>query len=238
MALILSIETSERFCSAAVSRNYDLIGTLEIKDEKSHASLLTVLIQKLFAEKEINLKEIDAVAISKGPGSYTGLRIGVSVSKGICYALNVPLISINTLQVLCHALLKNEKSKFIKSSESNFILCPMIDARRMEVYMAFFDKKGEQKNDITATLVQENSFSDLLKLNNIVFFGSGAEKCKNIIQHKNAFYFDNIWPNAIDMISLAYDSYLLKSFENTAYFEPFYLKDFVATIPKKKIEVI
>lgn len=144
MAFILSIETSERVCSVSVSENYELIGTLEISYEKSHASYLTVLIKKLLAEKEIKFKELNAIAISKGPGSYTGLRIGVSVAKGICYALDIPLISINTLEILCWGLLNSPRIKYIKSSASDLILCPMIDARRAEVFTAFLIKKGNK----------------------------------------------------------------------------------------------
>jgi len=233
MALILSIETSEKTCSVALSNNYELISTLEIYEEKSHAAKLTVLIDKLFSEKELDIKKLDAVAVSRGPGSYTGLRIGVSVAKGICYALNIPLIAISTLQLLCWGLMYSGCLRKYNLDIPDLILCPLIDARRMEVYKAFFNKNGEQVNEIVAEIINENSFCNELVTNKIVFFGSGADKCKNIIKNKNAYFIDEIQPNASHMISNAYDCYIQKKFEDHAYFEPFYLKDFVATVPKK-----
>ncbi len=238
MSLILSIETSEKICSIALSDNYELLGTLEINGEKSHASMLTILIKKLLNEKDIDINKLDAVAISKGPGSYTGLRIGTSVAKGICYALDIPLISISTLQLLCWGLLYKGILRKVKINDQNILLCPMIDARRMEVYMAFFNKTCERINEIKAEIIQESTFYDELISNKIIFFGSGAEKCKNIVQNQNAYFFDNIAPDASYMISLAYDSFIQRKFENCAYFEPFYLKDFVATFSKKKIVVV
>jgi tRNA threonylcarbamoyladenosine biosynthesis protein TsaB len=237
MALILSIDTSEKICSVALSNNYELISTLEISEEKSHASMLTVLIKKLFSEKEIEFSKLDAVAVSKGPGSYTGLRIGVSVAKGICYALNIPLISISTLQLLCLRVIYEDWLRKIGLIDQNLLLCPLIDARRMEVYKAFFNINREQIGKIEAVIIHENSFSEELISNKIVFFGTGAEKCKSIIQNQNAFFIDDIRPNASYMVSYAYDSFARKEFENSAYFEPFYLKDFVATVPKKRIVI-
>jgi tRNA threonylcarbamoyladenosine biosynthesis protein TsaB len=233
MALILSIETSEKICSVALGNNYELLSTLEIYEEKSHAAKLTVLIDKLFFEKEIDIKRLDAVAVSRGPGSYTGLRIGVSVAKGISFALNIPLIAISTLQLLCWGLLYSGCLRIYNMDNTEFLLCPLIDARRMEVYRAYFNKNGEQIGKIEAEIINEYSFHNELMSNNIVFFGSGVEKCRNIIKHRNAYFIDEIVPNASYMISNAYDCFVQKKFENQAYFEPFYLKDFVATIPKK-----
>jgi tRNA threonylcarbamoyladenosine biosynthesis protein TsaB len=235
MALILSIDTSEKICSVALSNNYELLSTLEISEEKSHAAKLTVLIKKLFSEKEIDVNKLSAVAVCKGPGSYTGLRIGVSVAKGICYALDIPLISISSLQLLCLGLIYEGWLRKIETSDRNLLLCPLIDARRMEVYKAFFNNIGEQIGTIEAEIIHENSFYDELIANKIVFFGSGAEKCKSIIQNQNAYFIDKIKPNASYMVSFAYDSFVQKKFENYAYFEPFYLKDFVATVSKKRI---
>ncbi len=143
MALILSIETSEKICSIALGSDYELIGTLEISDEKSHASMLTILIEKLLREKDIEINSLDAIAISKGPGSFTGLRIGVSCAKGICYALGLPLISVNTLQLLAQGFLQSLFLRKMKLETTDLLLCPMIDARRMEVYRAFFNCKEE-----------------------------------------------------------------------------------------------
>jgi tRNA threonylcarbamoyladenosine biosynthesis protein TsaB len=238
MALILSLETSEKVCSIALSENYDLIGTLDIKEEKSHASMLTVLIEKLLHEKDIDIKELDAVAISKGPGSYTGLRIGMSVAKGICYALNIPLISVNSLQIMCIGLVQSGKLKKMDKPTDNVILCPMIDAKRMEVYSALFDLNAEIVSEIEALTVNESSFKEMLNSKLVIFFGSGVGKCKSVIQHQNAYYIENFFPHASYMISIAFDSFSQNKFENVAYFEPYYLKDFVTTIPKRRILTI
>jgi tRNA threonylcarbamoyladenosine biosynthesis protein TsaB len=233
MAIILSIETSEKICSVALSKDYELISTLEINEEKSHASKLTVLVTKLLYEKEIDIKRLDAVAVSKGPGSYTGLRIGVSVAKGICYALNIPLIAINTLQILTLGLINSGGLRKTNITGENIILCPLIDARRMEVYRAFFNMNGDQISEITAEIIHKDSFCEELKSNYIIFFGSGADKCKNVILNPNAIFIDEIKPNASYMVIFASDFFIQKKFENYAYFEPLYLKDFVTTVPKK-----
>jgi tRNA threonylcarbamoyladenosine biosynthesis protein TsaB len=235
MALILSLETSEKVCSIALSDGYNLSGTLDITEEKSHATMLTVLIEKIFSDKEIDIKKLDAVAISKGPGSYTGLRIGMSVAKGICYALNIPLISVNSLQILCIGLIQSGKLKNIGDSNSEIILCAVADAKRMEVYNALFNLNAEFISEIEATTINDNSYKEKLDSGVVVFFGSGVGKCKSVIQHQNACFIENFNPHASFMISLAFDSYLQKKFEDVAYFEPFYLKDFVATAPKRKI---
>jgi tRNA threonylcarbamoyladenosine biosynthesis protein TsaB len=238
MALILSIETSEKTCSIALGSDYELIGTLEISDERSHASMLTVLIEKLLLEKDIEINKLDAIAISKGPGSYTGLRIGVSCAKGISYALGLPLVSVNTLQLLAQGFIQSGFLRKMKIDSNNLLLCPMIDAKRMEVYRALFDNNAEPAGEIEAEIIHENSFGETLLTNKVVFFGSGAEKCKHLILHPNAFFADGFRPNASYMVSIAYDAYLQKKFESSAYFEPFYLKDFITTIPKRKSLVL
>jgi len=234
MALILSIETSEKICSVALSNNYDLLSTLEISEEKSHASMLTILIKQLLAEKDTDISMLDAVAVSKGPGSYTGLRIGVSVAKGICYALNIPLISISTLKLLYFRLIYEGWLKKMELNDQNLLLCPLIDARRMEVYKVYFNVNGDQLGKIEADIIHENSFNIELQTNKIIFFGSGSEKCKSIIHNQNAYFLENINPNACFMVSYVYDLFVQKEFENYAYFEPFYLKDFVATVSRNK----
>jgi tRNA threonylcarbamoyladenosine biosynthesis protein TsaB len=196
--------------------------------------MLTVLIEKLLCEKDIEINKLDAIAISKGPGSYTGLRIGVSCAKGISYALGLPLIAVNTLQSLAQGFIQSRYLRKMKIENNNLLLCPMIDARRMEVYMAFFDLNAELTSEIEAEIIHENSFEETLLSNIIVFFGSGAEKCKHLIQHPNAIFADGFRPNASYMVSIAYDNYLQKKFESPAYFEPFYLKDFITTVPKHK----
>jgi tRNA threonylcarbamoyladenosine biosynthesis protein TsaB len=235
MALILSIETSENTCSIALGDKYNLIGTLDIADEKSHSSMLTVLINELFKQKQININELNAVAISKGPGSYTGLRIGVSVAKGISYALNKPIIGINTLQILSKGFIQSNAFRQITNEEENILLCPMLDARRMEVYNAFFSLSNEPVSEISASIIDPNSFIADLEVRKIFFFGSGSQKCKDVITHSNAFFIEGIKPHASNMISLAYDAFLQQKFEDNAYFEPFYLKDFVATVAKRKV---
>jgi tRNA threonylcarbamoyladenosine biosynthesis protein TsaB len=178
---------------------------------------------------------LDAVAVSKGPGSYTGLRIGVSTAKGIAYGSNIPLISVGTLDILVSGALQNEKVKNILAKNQSTLLCPMIDARRMEVYNALFNPAGKVIEDVTARIIDENSFEKYLRSGPVVFFGNGAMKCRDIINHPAAIFVQDIDAMAEYMIPLALESWQQKSFEDVAYFEPFYLKDFIATIPKNKI---
>ncbi len=235
MAYILSIDTSDKICSVALSSGYELIGSLELTDNRSHAAGLTVIIEKLLKQKEFDINKLNALCISMGPGSYTGLRIGVSVAKGINYALNIPLLAINTLEILTIGLLLSGELRNFNFENSDFLLCPMIDARRMEVYCGFYNSKAELTNEISAKIIDENSFTDVLKNKKIVFFGGGSEKCREVIQNPNAIFIDNFNPHASYMVSRATDLYNNKKFENLAYFEPFYLKDFVATISKKSV---
>ena len=186
-------------------------------------------------ENNIDIKTLDAVAVSKGPGSYTGLRIGVSVAKGICYGLNIPLISINSLEVLGKHAAANSDKYFKTEERSNLLFCPMIDARRMEVYTAIYDSKGEELKPVSAEIIGEDFIADLLKENKVLFFGNGAAKCKNTIHHKNAVFAGPATTSAEFMNQISQEKYDEKKFEDVAYFEPFYLKNFVATIPKNKI---
>ncbi len=230
MALILNIETATSVCSAAISKNGEVFDLLESFDDRSHASLLTVYIEELFTKNKLQYSDIDAVSISEGPGSYTGLRIGVSVAKGICFAQNKPLIAINTLKAM--AIMAKETNVDI---ETNSLLCPMIDARRMEVYSALFDNRLTDIRETRAEIIEENIYHKELNKHPVYFFGNGANKCKDIIQHKNAFFLDNIYPSAKYMAQLAQIAFKNNDFKDVAYFEPFYLKDFVATRPKKKM---
>jgi tRNA threonylcarbamoyladenosine biosynthesis protein TsaB len=218
MALILNLETATTVCSVSIGKDGKSIASREINNGYTHAENLTVFIDESLKEAGIKIKDLDAVAVSKGPGSYTGLRIGVSVAKGLCYALDKPLIGVNTLENLTLALCKRD----------DLFLCPMLDARRMEVYCAIYDHDLKEIKPTTAEIISENSFSDLLQKNKIMFFGDGAEKCKTIISHPNALFAkDIIMPSAINMCSLSENAFRENKFEDLAYFEPYYLKDFV-----------
>ena len=229
---ILNIETTGENCSVALSEGASLIKLKEKKEGKSHASKLAVFIDEILQEEKIAVQDIDAISISKGPGSYTGLRIGVSTAKGLCYGANIPLVSIHTLQALSEFLLEHTSDYNLDIPE-NAYLVPMIDARRMEVYSAVFNLKNEFIHDVQAEVIDEHSYNDILKERPLVFLGNGATKCKGIINHPNAIFLDDIDVSAINMISLSLNQFNNKIFEDVAYFEPFYLKDFRATTPKK-----
>jgi len=230
MARILSIETSSYVCSVALAKEGKTIAIKESKEDKSHATLLTKFIEEILQENSFSVNDLDAVAVSKGPGSYTGLRIGVSTAKGICFGADIPLISVCSLQSMANGVL-NENS----SLNNSILLCPMIDARRMEVYTAIYDTDLNEKMKITASIIDENSFKEELKENEVLFFGNGAQKCKSHIDSINAFFIDHFDPSARYMIQLAEEAFSNSNFENTAYFEPFYLKDFIPTTPKKNL---
>ncbi|MDA3953533.1 MAG: tRNA (adenosine(37)-N6)-threonylcarbamoyltransferase complex dimerization subunit type 1 TsaB [Bacteroidales bacterium] len=236
MALILNIETSTTVCSVSVSLNGIIQGIRESSEEKTHAKLLTIFIDQLLKELNYKIDDFDAIAVSKGPGSYTGLRIGVSTAKGLCYAKDIPLIAINTLQAMANGMILRLKSKVISFDDfKNSVLVPMIDARRMEVYSAFFNFKGEFTRDVKAEIIDENSYMDILSIQKMIFFGDGSEKIREIIKHENAIFVSNFHPSSDSMVSLSELAFQNNEFENAAYFEPFYLKDFVATIPRKNI---
>jgi len=220
MAKLLHIETSTTMCSVALSENENLVAAKEINEGYTHAENLHVFIQSLLKETKTQASELSAIAVSKGPGSYTGLRIGVSAAKGLAYALKIPLISLDTLQIMAVQARKN-------SSDTDF-LCPMLDARRMEVYTAVYDSTLKRKTEIQALIVDENSISQFSHYPNIRFFGDGMSKCKDILsQLYHADFIEDIVPSAKDMVGLAYAKYQTKEFEDVAYFEPFYLKDFL-----------
>lgn len=232
MAIILSIETATEVCSAAIARDGKLIALEESIDGFKHSEKLTLFIEELFRKTEILPAQLDAVCVSKGPGSYTGLRIGVSTAKGLCYALNIPLIAVGTLGALAHHIAHDFTQINI---EPGTLLCPMLDARRMEVYTALFDYRGLPLTDISAKIIDAESFGKELENHKIVFFGNGAEKCKSTINHPSACFVDNLQASARFMKQLAEENFNKKQFEDVAYFEPFYLKDFIATTPKNKI---
>ena len=235
MALILNIETSTAVCSVSLGKDGELIAYKENKEGMNHATHLTVFIDSILKENSLTPNDLDAVAVSMGPGSYTGLRIGVSTAKGLCYGSNLPLIAISTLQAMTAPLLNNKAIISQLGDPETSVFCPMIDARRMEVYTAFYSYKNEQIREVAAEIIDEDSFSPDLEKSEIVFFGDGSSKCQSSLQSSNAIFVDDITPTAIGMIELSEAKFKAEAFEDVAYFEPFYLKDFVATTPKKNI---
>ena len=218
MAIILNIETATTNCSVSLSKNGE---TLVLKEDNnnnySHAEMLHILIDDVFKAANIKPQDIDAISISKGPGSYTGLRIGVSSAKGLCYALNKPLIAIHTLKSLAHQI--NIKSGYI---------IPMLDARRMEVYAAIYNSDLKLYRETKAEVLTKNSYCELLAKNKVYFIGNGVEKTKQLIQHSNAIFIEHKLPSANEMGILSQLKYKKNDTEDVAYFEPYYLKDFVS----------
>jgi tRNA threonylcarbamoyladenosine biosynthesis protein TsaB len=225
MVRILNIETATTNCSVSLSNQGETIVLKEdYNSSYSHAEGLHVYIDQVLKEANITVNELDAVAISKGPGSYTGLRIGVSSAKGLCYAANMPLISIATLEALAHQ---------VKTEEEGIII-PMLDARRMEVYSAVFNANYSQIRETQAQILEANVFDDYLEANKVYFIGSGVEKAKEIINHPNAIFIEGKLPSANEMSILSYKKYKKSDIEDVAYFEPYYLKDFIAIKSKKQ----
>ena len=225
MATVLHIETATKNCSVSLGVKGNLIVHEAFNDNSySHAEKLHALISETVHKAGANFKDLDAVAVSQGPGSYTGLRIGVSAAKGLCFALDIPLMAIPTLQILAQGV-NIEKG----------LKVPMLDARRLEVYSAIYDTKNLMIREVEAEIINDQSFKDSLDKGQVHFFGDGAEKCKSLIQHKNAHFIDNVFPSAKEMVAMAYDKFSNKLYEDVAYFEPFYLKDFVVTAPKNPI---
>ncbi len=219
MPVLLSIETSTQVCSVALHKGNTLLAEFKVAEEKSHSKLLTHFIDAIVKDCGIELAEVDAFAVSKGPGSFTGLRIGVSTVKGLCFALDKPLIAVNTLQAMAWTVNNLNTDKHY--------VCPMLDARRMEVYSAILDAESNFIKETEAVIVDEDSFKDVLENHKIIFCGNGMAKCKNTLEkYANALFMDNINPLANSIGVLAYSKFLKKEFENLAYFEPFYLKDF------------
>jgi len=232
MTFILCIETSTTVCSVSVSGDGELMSLREVRDAKSHASQLTPFITEVLTESGIKPHDLNAIAVSKGPGSYTGLRIGVSTAKGLAFALKIPLISVGTLLSMASGFL-DKNPDF--SGDSSLLLCPMIDARRMEVYSALFDTHLKEFRKIQAEIIHEESFLNLFKEHKIHFFGDGAMKCSSLVKNKSAIFHPDFHPSANYMGKLAHKKFTDEKFEDLAYFEPFYLKDFVATIPANKL---
>jgi len=229
MGLIILIETATEVCSVALASDGHLVSVRESAEGNSHSANVAVFIDEVLKEAGKTPKDLEAVAVSKGPGSYTGLRIGVSSAKGLCYGLSIPLISINTLKSMTMAVVK------LKEIETAALFCPMIDARRMEVYSAFYDGKLQLIRDVQADIVDETSYTAYLAQQPVYFFGNGAQKCKEVLSKQpNAFFIENIQLSAANMIELAEEKFKQSAFESSAWFEPFYLKDFIAAKPVVK----
>ncbi|WP_188048871.1 tRNA (adenosine(37)-N6)-threonylcarbamoyltransferase complex dimerization subunit type 1 TsaB [Flavobacterium sp. GP15] len=222
MEYILNIETATKNCSVALAKEGKTILCKEIAEEGySHAERLHVFIEEIVKEADISLKDLKAIAVSQGPGSYTGLRIGVSAAKGLCFALGIPLIAVDTLQVLARQV-----------SVSDGLIIPMIDARRMEVYSAVFNQKFDKKREILAEIISEDSFSELEE--KLYFVGDCAEKCKSVLTKENFYFLENIkYPSAKEMSAISYEKFKINDTVDVAYFEPYYLKDFMITPSKK-----
>ncbi|HOW40596.1 MAG TPA: tRNA (adenosine(37)-N6)-threonylcarbamoyltransferase complex dimerization subunit type 1 TsaB [Bacteroidales bacterium] len=231
--MIICIETATNLCSVALCSDKEVISLRESNDQRTHASMLTVFIDEMLKESGIRPGDLGAVAVSKGPGSYTGLRIGVSVAKGIAFAASIPLIGIETTLSMFHGMKSRLEGE--KDMDDNTLLCPMLDARRMEVYTALYSSSPEKIRDISAEIITEVSFSDIDIARRIVFFGDGAEKCSKVIGRKNSVFIKDFSMSASYMRIPVFEAFSKGQFEDLAYFEPFYLKDFITTTQRKNI---
>jgi len=222
MSFILSLETSGKVCSVAIHDDRKLIVVTELHIEQSHASKLAVIIDDVIKLAGIEFSQINAVAISSGPGSYTGLRIGASTAKGLCFSLDIPLIAVGSLDLLVYQLQKYNMHQAL--------LCPMIDARRMEVYCMIADSSLTQIQPIEAKVIEELSFKGYLDQEIVLFFGDGSEKCKGIIKHKNARFISDVYPTASTLGNFAFEKFQRNEFEDLVSFEPHYLKEFMIKV--------
>ncbi len=227
MAIILSIETSTRLSSVALHKDGLLIASQNSHLQNSHSESLVPSIKYLCEISNVEMNQIAAIAVSMGPGSYTGLRIGTSTAKGLCFGMDAQLLAVNTLEAMAFGI--------IKFFSTDHLLCPMLDARRMEVYCLVMGQDGKMVIETEARVIDESSFSDILKDHKVVFFGPGATKCQPILSgHSNAIFVDSFLPSAEHIGGLAWKKYEENRFEDLAYFEPFYLKDFIAKKPSLK----
>lgn len=224
--MILSLETSAKVCSVALHDQGNLVVTKEIHIEQSHASQLAVLIAEVIKEPGVDVSQLSAVAVSSGPGSYTGLRIGTSTAKGLCFALGIPLISMGSLELLAYQM--------SKQNPSQAYLCPMIDARRMEVYCEVFDSCLNIIRPIEAKVIEPLSFAELLAEQEIIFFGDGSDKCKSVITHPYAKFVSGIYAAASEMGQPVYEKFKKQQWEDVVTFEPHYLKEFMIKKPAAK----
>jgi len=226
MALLLALETATPVCSVCLALDGKIMALRESTEPNVHSAKLTIFIEEILAQSGLTVSSLGAIAVSRGPGSYTGLRIGVAVAKGLCYGLDIPLIAVPTLRAMAEGM---------RGEPIRYLYCPMIDARRMEVYCAVYSEDGQEILPVDARIITEESFSGLLQDHIILFGGDGAAKCRPILgAHQNARFQEDFRPSSRYLIPLAEEKMSLNQFENPAYFEPFYLKDFVAGKPKVK----
>lgn len=229
MSCILNIDTSTLVCSLALSADGEVLFEKTSFDGPSHAALLGVFVEEALAVLKAKALTLDAVAVSSGPGSYTGLRIGVSVAKGLCFGFGIPLIGIHTLDILAATAIRQQPLA------DGWLYCAMLDARRMEVYATIYDAGLNTIRATSADVVDEQTYAAYLEKGTVCFFGNGAAKCREVIASPNAVFIDGIHPLAVNMIPLAEKAFAAGQFEDVAYFEPFYLKEFQATIAKNKV---
>jgi len=222
---ILQIETATQSCSVALAKDGIVLTSKQVEGRNLHAEVITRFIEEIIANAGFTYTNLDAIAVSCGPGSYTGLRIGISTAKGLCFALDRPLIAIETLVAMADGVIAMREY----NANDSLFLCPMIDARRMEVYTALFTTKGERVQPTSASIIDENSFADILQDKQVLFFGDGAEKCYSVLnKNPNALYLQNFQNSAAYLTEKALEKFNNKQFEDVAYFEPYYLKDFIA----------
>lgn len=233
MATILCIETGTDICSVGIARDGELLSLRESDEGRDHAGKVGIFTDELFSETGVTAADIDAVAVGKGPGSYTGLRIGVSFAKGLCYGLQKPLLAVGSLEALANVAREDFEAGIVDVDDWKSVhLCPMIDARRMEVYAQIFDSEGRALTDVSAEVVDENTFAEWRRDGRLVIFGNGAAKCSQVLPDAVLI---NVAPSVRGLAPLAEKAFNEGHFEDTAYFEPFYLKNFVVTTSKKKI---
>ncbi|MBQ3187244.1 MAG: tRNA (adenosine(37)-N6)-threonylcarbamoyltransferase complex dimerization subunit type 1 TsaB [Alistipes sp.] len=234
MALILCIETGTDICSVAIARDGELISLRESDEGRDHARQVAVFVDELLKENDLRPEELDAVAVGKGPGSYTGLRIGVSFAKGLCYGIQKPLVAIGSLDALTEVAREDYEAGILDiDGWDEAVLCPMVDARRMEVYTQRFTSRGEALSEVSAEVITTESFAaERVSEHPFVIFGNGAKKCEEVLSGAT---WVQVAPSARGLVRLAEEAFEKGQFEDLAYFEPFYLKDFVVTTSKKKL---
>lgn len=227
MALILNIDTATGVCSVALAREGRVVAMKENDEGLNHSTLLGVYVDEVLRQAGVMMAGVDAVAVSAGPGSYTGLRIGVSLAKGLCYGAGKPLIAVGTLESMADAVADRVRE--------DALYCPMIDARRMEVYAAVYDREGREVTGVRPVVLDESAFVDELSRGPVYFFGDGSGKARGVLVHPNARFLSGVTTSALNLMRLAERKFAVGEFEDVAYFEPFYLKEFVATVPKRKL---
>ena len=233
MSLILCIETGTDICSVGLARDGELVSLRESDEGRDHAKNVAVFVDELLRENDVAAEELSAVAVGMGPGSYTGLRIGVSFAKGLCYGLQIPLVAVGSLDSMVQVAREDYEAGIIDVERwEDALLCPMVDARRMEVYTQMFDAKGQSLNEVKAEIVAEDSFAEWRNGRPFVIFGNGAAKCQEVLTDAILI---NVTPSARGLAALAHQRFEAGKTEDIAYFEPFYLKDFIVIPSKKKL---